>query len=61
MSEEPETQAETVFHRWHFVNKSNRAFLALSVITLGFISAYIHSLPYLHLFLLQLVTEDEWN
>lgn len=61
MSEEPETQAENVFHRWHFVNKSNRAFLALSVIIVGFISAYIHFLPYLHLFLLLLITEDEWN
>lgn len=41
MSEEPEIQAENVFHMWHFVNKSNRAFLALSVIILGFISPYI--------------------
>lgn len=47
MSEEPEIQPENVFHMWHFVNKSNRAFLALSVIILGFISAYVLFLPYL--------------
>lgn len=47
MSEEPEIQPENVFHMWHFENKSNRAFLALSVIILGFISAYVLFLSYL--------------